>query len=277
MDILKEKRKSNRELQLVELEMLNEVVKVCNKYNIEYFIDSGTALGAFRHSGFIPWDDDIDIGMTRVNYDKFLEIAPKAINGEIFIQNRKTDKKAPFYSIRARKNNTIHMEWDKRNMKIHHGVYIDIFPYDSIPDEEHKRIKFQKRCKRIIKIYKIRSIPDRYKKPERNIKWWVLAIIRRLLHYILLPIPINWVEGYVEKIFRKYNNDKTKYITCLSYGGIHAFKKEDIFPIKDILFEKNVYSAPNNMNNYLKELYGDYMKLPPKEERKGHEPYKLAF
>jgi len=275
MGISKEKR--NRELQLVELEILNEVVKVCNKYDIEYFIDSGTALGALRHSGFIPWDDDIDIGMTRVNYDRFLEIAPKEIDSEIFIQNRKTDKKAPFYSTRARKNNTIHMEWDKRNMKIHHGVYIDIFPYDSIPDDESKRKKFQKRCKTLIKIYKIRSIPDRYKKPERNIKWWTLAIIRRLLHYILLPIPINWVEGYVEKNFRKYNNGKTKYITCLSYCGTHTFKKEDIFPIKEILFEKNVYSAPNNMDNYLKELYGDYMKLPPKKERKGHEPYKLVF
>jgi len=275
MDVSKENR--NRKLQLIELEILKEVVKVCNQYNIEYFIDSGTALGAFRHSGFIPWDDDIDIGMTRANYDRFLKIAPKEINSEIFIQNRKTDKKSPFYSTRARKNNTTHMEWDKRNMKIHHGVYIDIFPYDSIPDNENKRLKFQKRCKRIIKIYKIRSIPDRYKKPEKNIKWWSLAIIRRLLHYTLVPIPISWGERYVEKNFRKYNNKQTQHITCLSYGGIHSFKKDDIFPVREIVFEGNVYFAPNNMDNYLKELYGDYMTLPPEKERIGHEPYKLAF
>lgn len=269
--------KTIRNLQLIELNILNEVIEVCDKYNIKYFLDSGTALGALRHKGFIPWDDDIDIGMTRVNYDKFIKITQEALSNELFLQIRKTDIKSPYYFARVRKNNTTYMEWDKRNLKIHHGIYIDIFPYDNIPNNKKKRERFQIKCELLMKIYKIRSIPDRYKKPEKKLKWWIVALIRRMLHYIMCPLPINFFENILDKTFRKYNNVETKYITCLSYGGPYTFNKEDIFPMKNLTFENKIYSTPNNIDSYLKELYGDYMELPPKEKRVGHEPYKLTF
>ncbi len=95
-----------------------------------------------EHGGFIPWDDDVDIGMTRENYEKFLEIAPEKLKNDYFLQTRKTDKKAPYMYAKVRKNGTVFMEWNKRNLDMHHGIYIDIFPYDNVPDDIKERNEY---------------------------------------------------------------------------------------------------------------------------------------
>lgn len=266
-----------RKLQLIQIDMLEKVIDICEKNNIEYFLDSGTALGAYRHKKFIPWDDDIDIGMTRVNYNKFLLLAPEQIKADLFVQSIKSESTIPYFYMKIRKENTIKTGWCIRNTNFHKGISIDIFSYDNLPDEPKERKRFQNRCSFIIKLFKIRNIPDRYKPPEKNIKWVIVAIIRRMLHYVILLIPLNWLIKNIEKYICKYNNSDTKYITCLTYDGIYKFERNDIFPLAKIEFEKKHYTVPNNINSFLSELYGDYMKLPPEDERYPQKMYKQEY
>lgn len=266
-----------RDVQLIELEMLIEVARVCDENGIEYFLDSGTALGAIRHKGFIPWDDDIDIGMTRENYDKFLKIAPEKLGEDYFMQSRYTDKNCPYIFAKVRKNKTVFMEWNKRNINMHHGIYIDIFPYDNVPNDETRRKNYFKKCRLLYRLFLIRSIPDRDLPPENSMKWVVLAFIRKTLHWIFKIIPISLIERRLNELFQKYNQNQTEYLTCHVFSKSYVFKKKDLFPTKQVKFEKHYFHGVNNIDKYLKVLYGNYMNLPPEDKRKGHMPYKVQY
>ena len=266
-----------REVQLIELEILKEVARICDKHEIEYFLDSGTALGAVRHEGFIPWDDDIDIGMTRVNYDRFLKIASQELRSDFFLQTNETDKKAPCIFAKIRKNGTVFMEWNKRNIDMHHGIYIDVFPYDNLPDDEKEREKHQKRCRNLYRLYLIRSIPDRTVQLEKSIKWAALAIIRRALHYLSKVVPSSIIERLTDNMFRKYNKIETKYLTCHMFSKKYVFNRTDLFPLRQIRFEDGFFTIVNDVEKYLTLIYGDYKQLPPVNERVGHKPYKLKY
>lgn len=264
-----------RELQLVELEILLEVDRICRENSIEYFLDCGTALGAVRHEGFIPWDDDIDIGMTRDNYEKFIEIVPVKMKGDFFLQTTKTDN-SPYLYAKVRKNNTIFMEWNKRNLDMHHGIYIDIFPYDNVPDNIEERNKYLNKCRKIYRLYLLRSTPDRDVPPKKSVKWIALAILRRLIHYVFRVIPMQLIENETIQVFKKYNKVETEYLACQMFNEI-VYCKRDLFPLKQIKFENHLFPCVNNVDKFLTILYGDYMKLPPIEKRTGHKPYKLEF
>ena len=107
-----------RRLQQTEFEILKEFDRICKKHNIQYFLDSGTALGAARHKGFIPWDDDIDVGMLRSDYEHFLEICPKELEQKYFLQTIETDPGCPCLFAKIRKNGTIYQENEKHRIKI---------------------------------------------------------------------------------------------------------------------------------------------------------------
>ena len=266
-----------RKLQLIELEILKEVARICNENGIEYFLDSGTALGAVRHKGFIPWDDDIDVGMTRENYNKFLKIAPEKLNKEFFLQTNQTDKQSPYIFAKVRKNNTVLMKWNKRNLDMHHGIYIDIFPYDNIPDDVKERAQYQKKCRKLYRLYLIRSIPDRSAPQENSIKWLVVAVIRRILYYMLKIIPFSFMEKWTNNMFQKYNTVQTEYLTCHMFSKVYFFKRNDLFPLREITFEDDTFLIVNNIEKYLTDIYGDYKQLPPKEKRVGHNHYKVQY
>jgi lipopolysaccharide cholinephosphotransferase len=266
-----------RDIQLIELEILKEVVRVCNENGIQYFLDSGTALGAVRHQGFIPWDDDIDIGMTRENYDRFLEIAPKQLSNKYFLQNRRTDKNTPYTFAKVRKNNTIFMEWNKRNLEMHHGIYIDIFPYDNVPDDDLERKEYLNKCNKLNRLFVIRTTPDRDVKPAKSLKWLGLAMVRRVMHILSKVVPLSTIENKTSELFRKYNDIDTKGMTCHSFPNGFILNNDDLYPIQEIKFEDDYFNVPNNVNKVLQDLYGDYQKLPPIDQRVGHGPYKVKY
>ena len=139
MDNSKRKGYSSDELKTLHKELyqiLEEIIRICTKYDIPYFIQGGTAIGAFYENAILPWDDDIDIGLTRENYNRFLEIAPKELNKDYFLQHVLTDSHTPFYFTKIRKNNTMFVEKDFKHLPIHHGLYIDVFPFDKVPDNK---------------------------------------------------------------------------------------------------------------------------------------------
>ena len=127
------------ELQKVELDILQHFIEACEKLNVQYFLVCGSALGAKRHGGFIPWDDDMDVGMYREDYNKFMEQAPAILPEGYFLQNYKTD---PAYSnvfAKLRNSNTTYIEKTAAELKINHGIYIDIFPLDGYPEDTEER------------------------------------------------------------------------------------------------------------------------------------------
>lgn len=120
-------------IEFICCETLRETVdRVCEKHNILYWLDSGSMLGAVRHNGFIPWDDDLDIKMYRDDYEKFLAVAPQELKKQYFLQTHQTDSEYPLFFAKVRKNNTFIDEKRYRRLNIHKGIYVDIFPVDKL-------------------------------------------------------------------------------------------------------------------------------------------------
>ena len=132
-----------RDLQSILLKMLNDITKICDENGIQYFLDGGTMLGAVRHHGFIPWDDDVDIAMRREDYEKFLNVCKTKLNQELyFLQNEQTEKNYIHAFTKIRLNGTHIIEEFSKNVDIHNGIFIDVFPYDNVPDGSIRRMFF---------------------------------------------------------------------------------------------------------------------------------------
>lgn len=133
---------TTEELNLLHVELydiLGEIIRVCKKYNISYFVIGGTAIGALYDQAILPWDDDIDIGMLRGDYNRFLEVAPNELSEAYFLSWIKTDPHTPYYFAKVKKNNTVFIEKMFQEVPMHPGIFVDIFPFDRIPDNRFLR------------------------------------------------------------------------------------------------------------------------------------------
>ena len=256
-------------LHRIHLEMLDEVDRLCSKHGLSYWLDSGSALGAVRHKGFIPWDDDVDLGMMREDYEKFVAIAKKEMSADYVLQDHSTEPQYRNFHIKIRKLNTVFPQSYNSNFK-YRGIQLDIFPFDYLPDDSNKTIKF---CR---KLQKYRSFCDQ---ATRN----VLSRnpIKRLIQLAVKIVPQSVYRGYFERACVKYNGAKTQYVTSHTYRmqrqKVRIFKTEDMLPTKRIRFEDREYGIMNNPDSYLKNMYGDYMTLPPEEKRVYHLVGEIIF
>ena len=263
-----------RKVQLVEVEMLKEVIRICEENDIEYFLLGGSVLGAVRHNGFIPWDDDVDVGMTRDNYNKFINIAPKKLSPQYCLQT--PEAPSPYYYLKVRKLGTVFIEYCNKNIKMPNGIYLDVFPYDEVPDDEAANIAQHKKIQKLIKIFYFKRSPGPARKPVGAIKC-IKAFIWRSLHYFLRIVPNKVLLNKLEKEFTKYNGTGQKALAGLNFPTIKTeyILKEDMFPLVKHKFEDIEAYIPKNYDTYLKTHYGNYMELPPEEQRCGHKPYKI--
>ena len=143
-------------LKQIQLEILKVFIKACGELGLKYFVIGGTLIGAVRHEGFIPWDDDIDVAMMREDYEIFIRKAQELLPKKYFVQSIYSEKNLPFNFCKIRDNETIFVESSARKFNINHGVSIDIFPLDYYPEEEKAQIKFEKKNKRIKNRIQIR-------------------------------------------------------------------------------------------------------------------------
>lgn len=252
-----------RQSQLVMLEMLKVVDEICKKHRLEYWLDAGTLLGAVRHNGFIPWDDDLDICMPRKDYEKFMEIAPKELPDGLFFQTKKTDKSLRWKWIKIRDNYStfIQKTEEGRNIKYHQGIFIDVFPYDLIKDDFS------------VSKYILNRRFHRSKNPiVKNLSWFVDALC-------IPPVKLIGYNRLKRWFLKKHSSETPKYVsTGIEIAlGFHTFETEIIFPLKRIWFENSMYLAPADSHRYLKQMFGDYMTLPPEENRKVHACQILPF
>ena len=237
-----------KKAQAVMLEMLIEFDKICQKYNLKYWLDSGTLLGAVRHDGFIPWDDDIDISMPVEDYNEFTKIAQSELSDGMFLQNKKTDPTFPFdyNKIRSSKATIIEFHEEGKDVDYHQGVFVDIFPMLCVEKTKNNHIFYQDALASI-RFFSAKNID------HMDTRSFVISSLEKL--------HLGW--------------DK-KEDTSVIYGGempdvAGAFDYEAIFPLKKMKFEQIEFFVPNDCDHYLKELYSkSYMEIPPKEKQTVH-------
>lgn len=262
-----------RKLQLVELEILEEIDRICKKNNIDYSICGGTLLGAIRHKGFIPWDDDIDIMMTRKNYNKFTDACLRELDNKYIIDNYRTNKKCCFPFTKIKKKGTLYVESrDYNTYDENSGIWVDIFPLDGVKEPMSNFQKKQRRIwKYITTLITIKNGSNYYKNSK---------IKKKIYGTILKLVPIRFMHFTLEKILTFYSEDKVNYL-C-SFSTVYniekdTFDKRKLLPYKKIIFEKKEFMGIEGYDYYLSKMYGDYMKLPPKEKRVNHSPYMIKF
>lgn len=254
-----------KKVQEIQLNIALEVKRICNKHEIKYSLIAGTLLGAIRHKGFIPWDDDMDIGMLRSEYEKFIEVAKKELSNDYFLQTWETDLGFGMPFAKIRKNGTKYVEKNSIKTDQHEGIFIDIFPFDAVPNSRLRKKTHELKTyilKRLLLIklgYQLWDSDENFKKN-----------IYRIISVVIQPISLEYIKEKLKNEMVKYNNYSMEEVVTI--GGSYGYRKETIFKkwlenLQTIEFEKCDFLAPVENVNYLEKFYGDYKELPPEEKR----------
>ena len=231
----------------IMLEMLVAFDSICKEHALEYWLDAGTLLGAVRHQGFIPWDDDVDISMRAEAYEKFKEIAQQSLPESMFLQHKGSDKTFPFDYSKIRDNRATIIEFHEEGKEVDYnqGLFLDIFPMLNIRNTSanKKWYDFSFSCIRFFSAKK---------QKQDSIRGWFVKSLSRM--------HLGWERTDTKIIYGGEMPDVSKW-----------YDHQDIFPLKELDFEGLKFLAPRNPHAYLVELYGeDYMEIPPKEKQTVH-------
>lgn len=236
--------------------------------NLTYYIAFGTLLGAIRHKGFIPWDDDVDVCMPREDYDRFIREGSEYLPENYFIQTMESDPKYALNFAKLRDSNTTLFEKHVIDVDINHGVFIDIFPLDGY-------IKGQNR----VLDLRVKEKPV-FEEADTNAFSNALSGFGKKFVYKLGETIPNKLKTDISKLSVPKDNPKfedCEYVVCLVDNFyIMPFKRELLGKGVKVDFENIKVNAPENYDEYLRVLYGDYMKLPPEDQRENHHNFHLA-
>lgn len=256
-------KKQLRQLQMIELEMLVEVDRICKKCGIKYNIIAGTLLGAVRNGGFIPWDDDADVAMLRPEYEKFRKACKTELDTSRFeFQDHRNTEGYRWGYGKLRRKDTLFLREYQEHMLYFQGVFIDVFPLDAVPDNYFLRsIKnFECFCVRKFLWARVGKIA------EKN-------LIKRIVYQCMDRIPEKKIFRYYHGMIKRANRKKTRMVRILMFPtpneewGYYRCWYENS---QDIVFEEKVFQGIKDYDSYLSFKFGNYMELPPEEQRKVH-------
>lgn len=256
-----------REQQLLQLSILKKVHELCELNNIHYFLMYGTLLGAVRHHGFIPWDDDIDIAMMREDFDKFNEICEHGgLPENMVIQNQNTDPYFEFLLARICMKGTYSDDYARKELMSFHYACIDVFPLDNIPTSIEIQMKHRKKIYHLMKFIYYRT---NYKRKQISA---IKSLIKNIVSSTLKIVPLSKYLALLDKEIKRYDNIPTEkcadLLSTLNIGYENiSFDKSDFGSGVLLAFEDDKFYAPVNYEKLLTQMYGDYMKLPPESER----------
>ena len=254
--------KDLRQIQMIELELLVEVDRICRKNGIRYSLDGGTLIGAVRHQGFIPWDDDIDIMLLHDEYERFYEACKTDLDtSRFFFQDYRTDPGYRWGYGKLRRLGTEYIKIGQENLKQKTGICIDIFDFESIPDGKRERKRFFRQMYCIRKI--LYSAIGRTNAKSIGLRIW---------YSLLYLFPVSFIHKVKNRITSKYNCQKTENVLCLMMplnGCEEGIPRAFFDSYVDLDFEGIKAMSMQGYDPYLHMQYGDYMTPPPEDQRKG--------
>ena len=261
-----------RRLQLTQLDMVVELDRVCRAHDINYVLLGGSMIGAVRHKGYIPWDDDADIAMTREDYEKFKLYANELDQSICFFQDHSTEPEYRWGYGKLRRTGTTFVRTGQEHLKFKTGVFIDIFPFDDVP---------------ISLIGQL--IQSAYCFILRKITWSEVGRVQckgflKLWYTLLSKIPLDWVFKRVERYTKKSSNSTPNNVRILLYVPLgklyrkaplkirYGFPKRWILERAEYEFEGHMFYGTKDYDGFLSYEFGNYMELPPESERDPHSP-----
>lgn len=257
--------KEQKEIHDIEFKILKAFKKYCKKHNLTFFLIGGTLLGAIRHKGFIPWDDDIDIGMLRSDYNKLISFAEK----DLYIDDEKRYKillplreNYIYPQIKIIDTNTIAYE-KKIKRKYATGLWVDVFPYDYGANTRQEAKKLSNKNHFYKKFFQVGISGE-------------LSLKEKILKAIAFPVYKLITQGDYKYWIKKMLKVPSASPTRLVGDVIWIYDERDMYPkewfddLIDVEFEGEKFKAPSHYDEYLTQFYGEYMKLPKEEDRVFH-------
>lgn len=250
-----------QELKVIEVEMLRIFVDVCNKLGLRYYMLGGTLLGAVRHQGFIPWDDDIDVGMPRADYEVFLKKGQALMPEHLFVQCTKTEPEYLMCYTKIRNSNTTFLESSTSHLPINQGIFIDVFPLDYYPEQGCEQKKIDRKSRHLNA-----RVGQKFKTTQKPSQ---IVRLKKLIIAMRYPSIKRAIQDR-ENLYRSV--PRSGFLA--NYGG--AWGKKEIVPADwygegvPLVFEGIQVMAPAKYHDWLTQVYGDYMQLPPVEKRVSH-------
>lgn len=270
-----------KKIQQVELEILKDFMDICDRHGLTYFGIAGTGIGALRHQGFIPWDDDIDVAMPRDDFEKLLRLVEEEMGDKYLIMNTEHYPNYPLMTTRLTMRGTKFKEEALKDIDAPLGIFLDLYPLDKVSNNQSEARKQARDAWFWSKILILRGIPF----PMVGCSGWKKKMIHAvcgLAHLVLkiCHVPKMWIykKAYeAETRYNHYENTERLDFFCDTTPYMNLYYTKEIYPLKKLPFEDTELNFPHDIHRNLKAMYGDYMQLPPEEKRKNHYPYELEF
>ncbi|MCM1220049.1 MAG: LicD family protein [Lachnospiraceae bacterium] len=262
---------NTEELKRIQIDIILHIDAFCKKHNIRYFICGGTLIGAVRHKGFIPWDDDIDIMMLRADYERFIKLYSSMDDSIYHVYHHTLDEKYPYPYAKIDNSHTVFSEEIKESFAL--GVNIDLFPIDIVPENSRLQKRMYEKVNLYMKLMTLKRLPTERRRGV--LKNTILSIA----HLLLRPISFRRLICELDKNARQYVNMESSLcgVAVWGYGvreinELSNYSKALYVPFEDILLP-----IPVGYDKYLRGLYGNYMQLPPEDKQVSHHHFKAYW
>lgn len=266
-----------RRLQLFLVDMLADIDRVCRENGICYWLDGGTALGCARHGGFIPWDDDVDLGMPAEDYHRFLEVAPSALGDAYVVSHPGNNESQAAQFAKVWKRGTRFCTSETAQAGFEQGIFIDIFRYDVLAVNEEAALRQRKDCakwQRISYLYHSRFVHV----PHGGVLGSLERLVAAAGHAALrLACTHQSISKNFDRASAEGAADPSEYLICSAYSMDYRMRETDLLPTAEAEFEGHRFSVPAHIEAFLEEVYGKWQELPPVEQRVNHEPEFIDF
>lgn len=269
-------------LQQLELTILDDFMRVCRENGLSWWAQAGTGIGAVRHGGFIPWDDDIDVGLLRADYDKLIRVFKEQLSDRYVVVNTEEYPSFPLPTTRITLRDSLFVEESLKSVKnCPLGIFLDVYAFDHMPSDPRKARRQVWASWFWGKLMILTTVPFPVL-PFRGIRKKLVHAVTAAVWAVFRLFRLSPAFFYrrLKKASARYNSDQP----AEAYGYFNdthprsfIYRHEDLFPLRALPFEGREVFFPCHLEKKLEQVFGDYMQLPPPEKRKNHFPHQLKF